>query len=129
MPAEFEDPSIAAKEAQSIGRPQILRWALLTALVGAVISMLAPVLTLFGILGPIQAIPAQGEGDGTFVLHFLAGVAPPFLFIGGGLALAASVEVRRAREVIGKATIIRLWLTWGLLAVTCISVFFGPGTP
>ncbi len=129
MPAEFEDPGLAAKEAQSIGRPQILRWALLTALVGAVISMLAPVLSLFGTFGPVQAFPAEGQGDGRFLLHFLSGVAPPFLFVGAGLALAASVEVRRALEPIDKGTKIRLWLTWGLLAVTCISVFFGPGTP
>ena len=129
MPAEFEDPSIAAEEARRIGRPQILRWALLTALAGAVISMLAPVLTLFGMLDPVQAFPAQGEGDGTFMLYFISGAAAPFLFVGAGLALAASVELRRALEPIDKGTTIRLWLTWGLLAVTGIGVFFGPGTP
>ncbi len=129
MPAEFEDPSIAAKEAQNIGRPQILRWALLTAIVGAVISMLVPVLDFLGFLSPVQSFGPQGEGDGTFVLYFLSGVAPPFLFIGAGLALAASVEVRRALEPIDKGTTIRLWLTWGALAVTGIGVFFGPGNP
>ncbi len=129
MPAEFEDPGLAAKEARGIGRPQILRWALLTALIGAVISMLAPVLSLFGTFGPVQAFPGEGQGDGTFMLHFISGAAAPFLFVGAGLALAASVEVRRALEPIDKGTKIRLWLTWGLLAVTCISVFFGPGTP
>ena len=129
MPAEFEDPSIATEEARKIGRPQILRWALLTALVGAVISMLAPVLSLFGIFGPVQTFPAQGEGDGTFMLHFISGVAAPFLFVGTGLALAASVELHRARDLIDIATKIRLWLTWGLLAVTVIGVFFTPGNP
>ena len=129
MPAEFEDPSIAAREAQGIGRPQILRWAMLTASAGAVISMLGPMLSLFGTFGPVQAFPAAGEGDGTFVLHFISGAAAPFLFVGAGLALAASVEVRRALEPIDKGTKFRLWLTWGLLGVTCIGVFFVPGTP
>ena len=129
MPAEFEDPSIAAKEAQSIGRPQILRWAMLTAAAGAVVSMLSPILNLFGVLDPVQSFGPEGEGDGVFVLHFISGVAPPFLFIGAGLALAASVEVRRALEPIDKGTTIRLWLTWGALAVTGIGVFFGPGNP
>ena len=129
MPAEFEDPGLAADEARKIGRPQILRWAMLTALAGAVISMLAPVLTLFGLLDPVQAFPAPGQGDGIFMLHFLSGVAPPFLFVGAGLALAATVEVRRAREPVERGTKIRVWLTWGLLAVTGIGVFFAPATP
>ncbi len=129
MPAEFEDPSIAPREAQAIGRPQILRWALLTALVGAVISMLGPTLSLFGTFGPVQAFPAQGEGDGTLVLHFISGAAAPFLFVGAGLALAACVEVRGALEPIDTGTIFRLWLTWGLLTVTLIGIFFVPGNP
>jgi hypothetical protein len=129
MPAEFEDPSTQIKDAQNIGRPQILRWALLTALIGAVISMLGPVLAVFGLFGPVQAFPAQGEGDGIFVLHFLSGVAPPFLFVGAGLALAATVEMRRAPEPVDSGTKIRLWLAWGLLAITFLGVFIIPGTP
>ena len=129
MPAEFEDPSIAAKEAQNIGRPQILRWAMLTAIVGAAISLITPVLSLFGFLDPVRTFGPEGEGDGVFMLHFISGVAPPFLFIGAGLALAATVELRRTVEPIGKSTKFRLWITWGALALISISIFFGAGNP
>ncbi len=129
MPAEFEDPSIAAKEAQNIGRPEILRWAMLTAVFGAIISLLTPVLSLFGLLDPVQTFGPEGEGDGMFALHFISSVAPPFLFIGAGLATAATVEVRRALDPIEKGTIIRLWLTWGALAIIGIGMIFGLGSP
>jgi hypothetical protein len=64
-----------------------------------------------------------------FVLQFLSGAAAPFLAVGAGLALAATVEVRRAMEPVEKLTKSGLWLAWGLLVLAALGFFFPTGNP
>lgn len=129
MPSEFDDPDLAPIRARQIGRRQILRWAVVTAATGAVAAWLGPVLAVLGVYGPPRTFSQDGGGDGMFVLQFLSGVAPPFLAVGTGLALAATVEVRRAMEPVERATKSVLWLAWGLLALAALGFFFSTGNP
>jgi hypothetical protein len=129
MPSEFDDPDLAPIRARQIGRRQILRWALVTAAVGAGAAWLGPVLGALGVNGPPRSFSQDGGGDGLFVLQFLSGAAPPFLAVGAGLALAATVEVRRAMEPVKTSTKSSLWLAWGLLALAALGFFFSAGNP
>ena len=129
MPSEFDDPDLAPIRAQQIGRRQILRWALLTAAAGALAAWLGPGLAGLGVDSPPRDFSQDGGGDGMFFLQFLSGAAAPFLAVGTGLALAATVEVRRAAEPVKISTKSSLWLTWGLLAVAALSFNFSSGNP
>ena len=129
MPSEFEDPRLAPLRARAIGRPQFLRWAMGTAAIGAVTSNLAAVLAALGTAPADQAFGPPGAGDGMFVLQYLSGVAPPFVFIGAGLALAATVEVRCAAQEVGSGTILAVWVTWALLALGAGGILFPAGNP
>ncbi len=129
MPSEFEDPRLAPIRARGIGRPHFLRWALLTAAIGAAISNLDAVLAAIGMPSADQALPPTGAGDQMFVLQFLGGAAPAFVFIGAGLALAATVEVRRAAEEVGSGTILAVWVTWALLALGALGILWPAGNP
>ena len=129
MPSEFEDPRLAPLRARAIGRPQFLRWAMGTAAIGAVTSNLAAVLAAIGTAPADRALGPPGAGDGMFVLQYLSAVTPPFVFIGAGLALAATVEVRRATEEVASGTILAVWITWALLALGALGFFLPTGAP
>lgn len=129
MPSEFEDPRLAPLRARAIGRPQFLRWAMGTAAIGAVTSNLAAVLAAIGAAPADQAFGPAGAGDGIFVLQYLSAVTPPFVFVGAGLALAATVEVRRAAEEVASGTILAVWVTWALLALGALGFFLPTGAP
>ncbi len=129
MPSEFEDPRLAPLRARAVGRSQFLRWAMGTAAIGAVTSNLAAVLAALGTAPADQAFGPPGAGDGMFVLQYLSGVAPPFVFIGAGLALAATVEVRRAAQEVESGTILAVWVTWALLALGAGGILFPAGNP
>jgi hypothetical protein len=129
VPSEFDDPDLAPIRARQIGRRQILRWAVVTAVAGAAAAWLGPVLAVLGVNGPPRAFSQDGGGDGMFVLQFLSGAVPPFLAVGAGLAVAATVEVRRTMEPVERSTKSALWLTWGLLALAALGFFFSTGNP
>ena len=129
MPSEFEDPRLAPLRARAVGRPQFLRWAMLTAAIGAVTSNLAAVLAALGTAPADQALPPPGAGEPMFLLQYLTGVAPLFVFISGGLALAATVEVRRAAQEVRSGTILAVWITWALLALGAGGILFPAGNP
>ncbi|MEE9291051.1 MAG: hypothetical protein V3U99_08545 [Alphaproteobacteria bacterium] len=129
MPSEFEDPRLAPLRARAVGRPQFLRWAMGAAAIGAVTSNLAAVLAAIGTAPADQAFPPPGAGEPMFVLQYLTGVAPLFVFIGGGLALAATVEVRRAAQEVASGTILAVWVTWALLALGAGGILFPAGNP
>jgi hypothetical protein len=129
MPSEFEDPELAPIRAQEIGPQQILRWALLTAVAGAVMSWLRTVLLAFGASGPSDSLSQLGSGGGIFGLIFFSGLTLPFVTVGTGLAIAATVEVRRATEEAGSGTELAVWVTWALLALGALGVFLPAGNP
>ncbi len=129
MPSEFEDPELAPIRAQEIGPRQILRWAFLTAAAGAVMSWLRPVLLAFGAGGPPDSLSQLSSGGGISGLIFFSGLALPFVTVGAGLAVAATVEVRRATEEAGSGTVLAVWVTWALLALAALGVLLPAGSP
>ncbi len=129
MPSEFEDPDLAPVRAREIGRRQILRWAVVTAAAGAVVAWLGPVLAALGAGGPTQAFTPGGGSDGKLALEYLSALVPPFVAVGAGLALAATVEVRRAMDPVESRERLGLWLAWGLLALAALGFFLASGTP
>ena len=122
MPSEFEDPDLAPIRAREVGRAQFLRWALMTAAIGAINANLDNVLAAMGTAPADQAFGPPGAGDAMFVLHFLSSIAAPFVFVGGGLAIAATVEVRRAAEKVGAGTKWAVRITWALLALGALGI-------
>ncbi|MCH8918449.1 MAG: hypothetical protein IIC52_10375 [Proteobacteria bacterium] len=129
MPSEFEDPDLAPIRARQIGRRQILRWAVVTAAAGAVVAWLGPVLTVLGTGGPTEGFSPGDGSDEKVALEYLSALVPPFVAVGTGLAVAATVEVRRAIDPVESRERLGLWLAWGLLALAALGFFLAPATP
>lgn len=133
MAAEFEDPALAPFNARKIGRPQFVRWGLIAAGMGAVSSNLNALLNALGAgqvpLGLSQP-PATGDGD--FLLYVIGNSAPACVFLGAGLALAATTEVRRAMKTaqeVDSGQILGVWTTWALLGLAVLGIVSPAGTP
>ena len=129
MPSEFEDPDLAPRRAAGIGRRQFLRWALVLALIAAASANLDALLAALGGPAPGGATPSGPGAEHAFALEFLGAIGPPFLAIGAGLAIAATVELRRGTEAAGSGTVLALWLTWGLLGLAALGLFWPAGNP
>ncbi len=127
MPSEFEDPDLAPMRARQIGRRQILRWALVTAAAAALVAWVGPVLMVLGAGGPTQGVPPGGGSDEKVALEYLSALVPPFVAVGTGLAVAATVEVRRAMDPVGISTKSVIWLTWGLLILAVLGFLLPTG--
>jgi hypothetical protein len=108
------------------GRRRILGWALLAASAAALAANLNTLLTLFG------APPAAGGEDQVQALLFLGRTAPAFVFAGAGLALAATVEMRRATtgmQAPGRGERALLKIAWLLLGLAVLGAVSPTGIP
>lgn len=132
MAFEAQLPPAAPPAAKSLGRPQFLRWAFLIAATGAASANLNALLTLIGLPTVDTGILEPVARDQILFLNFLANVAPPCIFVGGGLALAATVEVRRDTKLLPEVSsgqILAVWSTWTFLGLAVLGVVSPAGTP
>ena len=72
--------------------------------------------TVIGGKGPRQTL-SQGGDDRVLMVQFLSGAAVPFLAVGAGLTLAATVEVRSAIDPVHNLIKIRILAGLGLAYV------------
>jgi hypothetical protein len=133
MTAEFEDPALAPAHARKIGRPQFLRWGLMTAGMGAVSANLNAILTAVGAAAvPLGLSQPAASGDQVFLLYLIGNSAPACVFLGTGLALASTTEVRRALKTaqeVDSGHILGVWVTWALLGLAVLGIISPAGTP
>ncbi|MDH3240010.1 MAG: hypothetical protein OEO83_05020 [Alphaproteobacteria bacterium] len=133
MTAEFEDPALAPAHGRKIGRPQFLRWGLITAAMGALSSNLNTILAGLGAPAvPVGLTQPAPTGDQDFLLYLMGNSAPACVFVGAGLALAATTELRRALKTaqeVASGQILAVWATWALLGLAFLGVISPAGTP
>lgn len=127
MPAEFEDPGEAPGRARGIGQQQILRWAVLASAAGAVLGLLRHVLRALGIFEGAGGFSSEQEFESLMTLHYLSGMAMPFVVVGAGLAVAATVEARCAKGTVPRGVVRRLAFAWGFLAAGAGGVALSAG--
>lgn len=132
MSSDFQLSPLAPPRAREVGRPQFLRWAFLIAAMGALSSNMNAALTILGLPPVPEGLVPPTGADQMSLLFFLAKVAPPCIFVGGGLALAATVEVRRAAKTapeVPSGAILSVWATWALLFLAVLGIVSPAGTP
>lgn len=125
MPAEFENPGAAPARARGIGPRQILRWALIASAAGAILGLLRHAPMVLGVFEGAGGFAVRERYESLMALHSLSGLAMPFVVVGAGLAVAATVEARRADESAPPRVVWRLGLTWGFLAVGAAGAVIG----
>ncbi|HSR55517.1 MAG TPA: hypothetical protein VLN73_04720 [Alphaproteobacteria bacterium] len=132
MSSEFKLSPLAPTRAREVGQPRFLRWAFLTAAMGALSSNMNVVLTTLGVPPVPLGVFEPALQDQVFFLYFLANVAPPCIFVGGGLALAATVELRqtaRSSPEVPSGAVLSVWTTWTLLFLAVLGIVSPAGTP
>ncbi len=115
-----------AHRATRAGRRRILGWALGAGAGAALAANVDALLTLFG-------VPPAGGGEGQLQAFALLGrTAPALIFAGAGLALAATVELRRATtgtQAPRRGERARLRTAWALLGLAVWGVVSSAGIP